>query len=470
MNLTEQKILACLLQREDFFREVFPFLDSSYFESKETRTVYGIIDKYANKYKKRPNLSVLTVTIEKMDLSEQAYDSLIDTLSEIKNTETKDDDFDWLKDTTEKWCQDRAVYNAIRKSIDIIDGSDTKTSKDALPEILRKALSVHFDRSVGHDFIENSEERWRMLTAPEHKIPFDLTKLNQITNGGVSRKTMQIVMAMTNAGKSIFLCHLAASYFMQGMNVLFITCEMAEERIAERIDANLLNTDLDLIKTIPLESYKNKIEKVKAKTTGRLIIKEFPTGVANVNHMRHLIEELEIKKNFKPDVICVDYLNICASTRYRESSGANSYTMVKAIAEELRGLAVEKNVVLWTATQTNRTGANNTDPDMTDVSDSFGLPMTADFMVSLSRTEELDQLNQVMMKQLKNRYSDRSVNVRFVLGLDRPKMTFYDVSDSAQQNISGSGQTPPNAGHGYGHNPNKPKENPDFSEFSFDDD
>tara|TARA_E500000178_G_scaffold356253_1_gene432787 strand:- start:539 stop:1735 length:1197 start_codon:yes stop_codon:yes gene_type:complete len=346
---------------------------------------------------------------------------------------------EWLLDQTETFCQEKAVYNAIMESIHIIDGKDKEQGKGAIPDILTKALSVSFDTHIGHDFLENYEERYEFYHRKEERIPFDIELLNQITKGGIPRKSLNIILAGTGVGKSLAMCHMASANLMDGKNVLYITNEMSEEKIAERIDANLLNVSLDDLKSLPKEMYTKKVKRVRDKTLGKLIIKEYPTASAHVGHFRHLVNELGLKRNFTPDIIYVDYLNICMSQRIRAGSNVNSYTYVKAIAEELRGLAVEKNIPIVSATQTTRSGYSNSDPGMEDVSESFGLPATADLMLAMISTEELEDLDQIMIKQLKNRYSDPGSNKRFVVGIDRSKMRLFDAEEGAQDDILGAG-------------------------------
>ena len=359
-------------------------------------------------------------------------------INELKEEEKPNDE--WLVAETEKFCQEKAIYDAVMNSIQIIDGKDKKLTKDSIPEILSDALGVSFDTHVGHDYIENVDERFDFYHRIEDKIPFDLEFFNKITKGGLPRKTLNVALAGTGVGKSLFMCHVAANCLMQGKNVLYVTMEMAEERIAERIDANLLNLPIDDVHSLPKDLYERKIDLLKMQTTGKLIIKEYPTATAHTGHLRTLLNELKLKRNFSPEIVFVDYLNICASSRFKYNANVNSYTYIKAIAEELRGLAVEMNIPIVSATQTTRSGFNSSDPGLEDTSESFGLPATADFMFALVTSEELDKLDQVMVKQLKNRYNDLTVNKRFVIGIDRSKMKLYDLSQSAQENITDSGQ------------------------------
>jgi replicative DNA helicase len=436
--MLQTTILKNLITNEEFTRKVIPFLKKEYFEGVHG-IVFSEILKFVGKYNKLPTPIALNIELDQSEIHENKYH---DVLNLVK-TLTEDDavDNDWLVDHTEKWCQDRALYLAIMKSISIIDGKDKELGKNALPGILNEALAVGFDDSVGHDYFTDIYERYEFYHKKEEKIPFDLTFFNKICKGGLPAKTLNIILAGTGVGKSLFMCHHAASVISQGKNVLYITLEMAEERIAERIDANLLNVDIASINNISKTAFTTKMNDIARKTHGRLIIKEYPTGAAHAGNFRALIEELKIKKNFKPDMIFIDYLNICSSARIRNMGGSiNSYTYIKSIAEEMRGLAVEFNVPLVSATQTTRAGYDSSDVSLTDTSESFGLPATADLMFALISNEELENLNQIMVKQLKNRYNDPSANKRFIIGVDRAKMKLYDVEDSAQK-IMDSGQT-----------------------------
>lgn len=431
--MLEKVILANLALNEEFARKVIPFIKSEYFHDRVDKTVFDLIDSYSKKYNKFPNKAALAVELSSKDnLGEETFKQCTEF---VEKMELDNADFDWLVDQTEKFCQDKAIYNAIMSSISILDDKSGKLAKGSIPKLLSDALAVNFDTSIGHDFLLDSESRFEFYRRHEEKIPFDLALLNKITKGGLSRKTLNIVLAGTGVGKSMFMCHSAANNLTDGLNVLYITLEMAEERIAERIDANLLDIPLDELALIPKASYDTKVERLKSKTKGRLIIKEYPTACASSSNFRHLIEELKIKKNFVPDIIYIDYLNICASARIKHGANVNSYTYIKAIAEELRGLAVEFDVPIVSATQTTRSGYTSSDLGLEDTSESFGLPATADFMFAIISTEEFESLNQVLVKQLKNRYSDVGSNRRFMLGVDRRKMRFYDVDQDAQENL-----------------------------------
>ena len=433
----ENKILSNLIFVEDYMRKVIPFIKDVYFDNISEKTIFQEILEFVNEYDGLPSKSVLTIEVEnRKDLSEDMFKecvTIIDSFSEEKVDET------WLVNSTEKWCKERAVYLALMESVKIADGKDEKKNRDAIPGILSEALSVSFDDHIGHDYFGDAQSRYEFYHLKEDKIKFDLDMFNKITKGGLPRKTLNIALAGTGVGKSLFMCHQAASCLMEGKNVLYITLEMAEERIAERIDANLFNVDIKSIIELPKPMYDTKVEKIVKKTHGQLIIKEYPTASAHAGHFRALLNELHLKKSFTPDIIFIDYLNICSSSRYKGTI-VNSYTFVKAIAEELRGLAVEANLPIVSATQTTRSGFGSTDVDITDTSESFGLPATADFMFALISTEELEGLNQIMVKQLKNRYNDPTMFKRFVVGIDRSKMKLYNVEDSAQTNIVDSGQ------------------------------
>ena len=433
----ENKILSNLIHVEDYMRKVIPFIKDVYFDNVSEKTIFQEILDFINQYDGLPTKSVLTIEVEnRKDLSEDMFKEcvgIIDSFTDEKVDQT------WLVDSTEKWCKERAVYLALMESVKIADGKDEKKNRDAIPSILSEALSVSFDDHIGHDYFADADSRYEFYHLKEDKIRFDLDMFNKITKGGLPRKTLNIALAGTGVGKSLFMCHQAASCLMEGKNVLYITLEMAEERIAERIDANLFNVDIKSIIELPKPMYDTKVQKITKKTHGQLIIKEYPTASAHAGHFRALLNELHLKKNFTPDIIFIDYLNICSSSRYKGTI-VNSYTFVKAIAEELRGLAVEANLPIVSATQTTRSGFGSTDVDLTDTSESFGLPATADFMFALISTEELEALNQIMVKQLKNRYNDPTMFKRFVVGIDRSKMKLYNVEDSAQKNIVDSGQ------------------------------
>ena len=426
-------ILSNLLYDEVYARKVLPFIRDEYFEERTDRVVFQQIAEYIKSYDGLPTKEVLHIEAEKRDdLTQDEFslvENLIDALQESPSERV------WAEDTTETWCKERAIYLALMKSIQIADGQDEKHSNDAIPDILKDALAVGFDQHVGHDYIDDSEGRYEYYHRKENKIEFDLEMFNKITAGGVSNKTLNIALAGTGVGKSLFMCHYASSVLLQGKNVLYVTCEMAEEKIAERIDANLLNTNIKEVAELPKTIFEKKVNKLREKTQGKLIIKEYPTASAHVGHFRSLLSELKLKKNFIPDIIFIDYLNICASSRYRTAVNVNSYNYVKAIAEELRGLAVEFDVPIFSATQTTRSGFTSTDPDLTDTSESFGLPATADLMIALISSDELEELGQIMVKQLKNRYNDPTYNKRFVVGIDRPKMRLYDCEQEAQDDI-----------------------------------
>lgn len=430
----EQVIFSNLVFNEEYARKVIPFLKDEYFSDYSDRVIFNLINTYSKKYNAFPSKEALAIDLtNKEGISDDAFKKckeIITTLDEDKNTK-----LDWLLDKTETFCQEKAVYNAIMKSIEIIDDRSGKLTKGSIPQILTDALGVSFDTHIGHDFIEDAETRFEFYHTKESRVPFDLEYFNKVTQGGLPKKTLNIILAGTGVGKSLAMCHFAAANMVAGLNVLYITMEMAEERIAERIDANLLDVTLDDLKVLPKDSYDKKMTRLKSKVKGKLVIKEYPTACAGSANFRHLINELKIKKNFIPDVIYIDYLNICMSSRIRNGANVNSYTLVKAIAEELRGLAVEHNVPIISATQTTRSGYSNSDVGLEDTSESFGLPATADFMFALTTSEELEELGQIMVKQLKNRYNDPSVNRRFVLGVDRSKMRLYDVEQSAQEDI-----------------------------------
>lgn len=427
------------MQNEDYMRKVIPFVSEDYFSERVEREVFLVIKKFINKYNKLPTKDALTICVgELTNLTESEFKESSELIDFI-TSKAEPNDLAWLLDTTENFCKDKAIYNAILESIQIIDGK-SDSSKNHLPSLLQDALSVSFDKHVGHDYVEDYTERYDFYHKKEDKIPFDLDFFNKITNSGTPSKTLNVVMAGTGVGKSLFMCHHAANCLTQNKNVLYITCEMAEERIAERIDANLLDMTMDEVKELPKNMYERKVQSATKKMSGKLIIKEYPTATANVNHFKALLEELSMKKKFKPDIIFIDYLNICSAARYNNGANVNSYMYIKAIAEELRGLAVEMNLPIFTATQTNRSGYTNTDVGLEDTSESFGLPATADFMFALITTDELDSLNQVLVKQLKNRYNDQAVNRKFVVGINRGKMKLYDVPSTEQEALVMSGQ------------------------------
>lgn len=430
--MIEQIIFSNLIYNEDYARKVLPFIRSDYFQHRIDQVLLTQILEFINKYHNVPTLSALLVEVENIDyLTDDEYKQLV---SKINNLEPTEVDTQWLLDETEKYCQDRAIYNAIYESISILDGKK-KVDKGSIPNILADALAVSFDTNVGHDFFDDFSTRYDFYHKHEKKIPFDLDFFNRITKGGVPTKTLNVALAGTGVGKSLFMCHCAAANLSKGTNVLYITMEMAEEKIAERIDANLLNVTLDELSILPKDAYTKKIERLQTHTPGRLIVKEYPTAAAGAGHFRHLLNELKIKKSFKPDIIYIDYLNICASSRLKYGANVNSYTYIKSIAEELRGLAVEFDVPIITATQTTRSGYTSSDLGLEDTSESFGLPATADFMFALISTEELQEMNQLVVKQLKNRYNDPAYYRRFVIGVDRAKMKLYDVEQHAQDDL-----------------------------------
>ena len=436
MNL-EVTILCNLLYNEKYARKVLPFLKVDYFTVRSYKIIFLELHEYISQYDALPSLNALSIECqERNDLTEEQFKEIVEVLNVLSDDPK---DHDWLVDSTEKWCQERAIYLSLMESVKIADGQDTKRDKGAIPQILSEALGVSFDQHVGHDYVENATDRFEYYHRKEDKIPFDLEFFNKITKGGLVNKSLNIVLAGTGVGKSLVMCHFAASTLLQGKNVLYITCEMAEEKIAERIDANLLNVPIQKLADLPHPIFEKKIKTLAKKTQGKLIIKEYPTASAHVGHFKSLINDLALKRSIRPDIIFVDYLNICASQRYKGSI-VNSYTYVKAIAEELRGLAVECNVPIVSATQTTRSGFGSTDIDLTDTSESFGLPATADLMFALISTEELEGMNQIMVKQLKNRYHDPTMNKRFCVGIDRAKMRLYDVEESAQEDLVDSGQ------------------------------
>ena len=435
MNI-EATIISNLLHNEEYARKVIVFLKDEYFMDATEKVVFSEIQKFWTKYNDVPSKEALQIAVdEKGDISSTIYEE-VEAL--IKSLGKTDNNPDWLLDETEKFCKDKAVYNAIMESIEIIDGKHKKKKNDGIPDLLSDALAVSFDTHIGHDFLEDSDDRYDFYHSREERIPFDIEYLNKITKGGVTRKSLNIIMAGTGVGKTIGMCHMAAANLSLGKNVLYITMEMAEERIGERIDANLLDIELNRLKDLTKVMYDRKMEQLKQKVKGKIIIKEFPTSQAHTGHFRHLLNELSLKKDFKPDIIYIDYLNICASQRLTGSNSVNSYTYVKAIAEELRGLAVEFNLPIWSATQTTRGGFSSSDVGLEDTSESFGLPATADLFIALIQTEELEELNQIMVKQLKNRYNDVAIFRRFVIGVDKAKMKWYDAEQSAQEDIIGT--------------------------------
>ena len=458
MERIELTILRNLIFNEEYSRKVIPFIEPDYFEERKEKVIFEEITSFIVKYDS-------AITIEALNIEVENRTDLTDTeLNEIREINRSLDDspvdFHWLTDTTEKWCRDRAIYLALMESIQLADGKDDKKGRDAIPSILSDALAVSFDNNIGHDYLLNYEERYEYYHKKEDKIEFDLEYFNKITKGGLPNKTLNIALAGTGVGKSLFMCHHASSVLLQGRNVLYITMEMAEEKIAERIDANLLNIPIQDLTDLPKPMFDKKVTNLSKKTQGQLIIKEYPTASAHSGHFKTLLNELSLKKSFRPDIIFVDYLNICASSRYKANSGVNSYSYIKAIAEALRGLAVEANVPIVSATQTTRSGFASSDVDLTDTSESFGLPATADLMFALISTEELEELNQIMVKQLKNRYNDPTIFKRFIIGIDRSKMRLYDVEQKAQDDILDSGQEEE-------YNDEKAKPKKSFAEFKF---
>ena len=438
MERLELTILRNLVYNEDYSRKVIPFIQPDYFEKKSEKVTFEEIVKFIVKYGSAITVEALGIEIDnRTDLTEGEIKEIRELVSQFNDDLV---DKQWLLDTTEKWCRDRAIYLALMESIHIADGNNKDKNRDAIPSILSDALAVSFDNNIGHDYLQNYEERYEFYHRKEDKIEFDLEYFNKITKGGLPNKTLNIALAGTGVGKSLFMCHLASSVLLQGRSVLYITLEMAEERIAERIDANLLNVPIQQLVDLPRQMFENKVTNISKKTQGTLIIKEYPTASAHSGHFKALLNELALKKSFRPDIIFIDYLNICASSRYKSNLSVNSYSYIKAIAEELRGLAVEFNVPIVSATQTTRSGYGNSDVELTDTSESFGLPATADLMFALISTEELEGLGQIMVKQLKNRYNDPTIYKRFIVGIDRAKMRLYDCEQSAQKDILDSGQ------------------------------
>ena len=459
MERIETTILRNLVYNEEYSRKVIPFIQPAYFEQRIEKVIFEEVVKFIIKYGSSVTLEALNIEVEnRTDLTEEEIKKIRDINSSLTDSPAEPQ---WLIDTTEKWCRDRAIYLALMESIALADGQDDKKGRDAIPSILSDALAVSFDNNIGHDYLQDYEDRYESYHRKEDLIPFDLEFFNKITKGGLPNKTLNIALAGTGVGKSLFMCHVASSVLLQGKNVLYITLEMAEEKIAERIDANLLNVNIQDITDLPRPMFESKVSNLAQKTQGTLIIKEYPTASAHSGHFKALLNELALKKSFKPDIIFIDYLNICASSRYRAGSNVNSYSYIKAIAEELRGLAVEANLPIVSATQTTRSGFASSDVDLTDTSESFGLPATADLMFALISTEELEGLNQIMVKQLKNRYNDPTMNKRFVVGIDRAKMRLYDCEQSAQDDIVDSGQE-----EEY-NKPEEKKPKTSFAEFKF---
>jgi len=437
----ETIILKNLLHNEEYARKVLPFLSKEYFVEHADKLLYGQIDSFINKYNNLPTKEALVIELDGTSLKNEEFEDVTDLLTYVEEQNNEQPDTQWLLETTEKFCQDKAIYNAVVKSIKILDEPEkSQSDKGAIPELLTDALSVNFDPHVGHDYLLDSDDRYLFYHRTEKKIPFDLDFFNKITQGGLSTKTLNIALAGTGVGKSLFMCHVSSSALSQGNNVLYITLEMSEERIAERIDANLLNIRLDDLISLPKKMYEKKMEDLKGTVKGRLIIKEYPTAAASTNHFRALLNELNLKRNFKPDIIFVDYINICSSARIRPGQYVNSYSYIKSIAEELRGLAVEFDVPIMSATQTNRAGFQNTDVGLEDTSESFGLPATADFMFAIISNENLEEAGQILIKQLKNRYSDITSNKKFLVGVDRAKMRLIDLGDASQSDLVDTGK------------------------------
>ena len=437
---TEIAILKNLLQNEEYTRKVLPFLKVEYFTEHADKTLYEKVNNFVNKYNTLPSQEALQIELSETKMNEEEFKDSLNLLKEIDSNAEDYTDINWLLDTTEKFCQDKAIYNAVVDSISILDNPKSTADKGAIPDILSDALSVSFDPHVGHDYIDDSDDRYDYYHRIEERIPFDLDYFNRITKGGLPQKTLNICLAGTGVGKSLFMCHVASSCLAENKNVLYITLEMAEEKIAERIDANLLDIAIDDLHSLPKDLYDSKIANLEKTTKGKLIIKEYPTAAAGVNHFRALLNELNLKRSFVPDIIFVDYLNICTSSRIRSGANVNSYTLIKSIAEELRGLAVENKIPIMSATQTTRAGYSNTDVGLEDTSESFGLPATADLMFAIISTEQMEEVGQIMVKQLKNRYNDPTVNRKFVVGIDRAKMRLFDVDQAAQDELVDNGQ------------------------------
>ena len=439
MERIERTVLSNLIHNEEYTRRVLPFIKEEYFSDRLEKILFSEIYKFVNKYNGLPSKEALSIEMNgSKNVNEDEYKKVTDIISTL-NPEPVN--MDWLRDTTEKFCKDRAIHNAILSGIQIIDGKDKQHTPEYLPEMLSSALSVSFDQKVGHDYLLETKDRFDYYRKKEERLQLDLEYFNKITRGGIPSKTLNICLAGTGVGKTMFMTHITSSILLQGKNVLYITLEMAEERIAERIDANLLNVGMSDLEELPYAMYETKINKLQSKTSGKLIIKEYPTASAHTGHFRSLLKELALKKSFKPDIVFVDYLNICSSARFKAGANVNSYTYIKAIAEELRGMAVENDIPIFSATQTTRSGFVSSDVGLEDTSESFGLPATADFMFAIISSEELDDKNQIMVKQLKNRYNDPTVNRKFILGVDRSKMRFYDVEQTAQTDLVDSGQT-----------------------------
>ena len=437
---TETAILKNLLQNEEYTRKVLPFLKMDYFTENADKIVYDKVHDFVIKYNTLPSKEALVIELQEMKVNEEEFKESIELLDEINSNSEEYTDINWLLDITEKFCQDKAIYNAVVESISILDNPKSKSDKGAIPDILSDALAVSFDPHVGHDYLDDSDARFDYYHRVEDRIPFDLEYFNKISKGGLPQKTFNICLAGTGVGKSLFMCHVAASCLSQNQNVLYITLEMAEEKIAERIDANLLDVSIDDLHELPKDLYDRKISNLNKTIKGKLIVKEYPTASAGVNHFRALLNELNLKRSFVPDIIFVDYINICTSSRIKAGANVNSYTYIKSIAEELRGFAVENKIPIVSATQTTRAGYSNTDVGLEDTSESFGLPATADFMFAIISTEKMEQLGQILVKQLKNRYNDPTINRKFVVGIDRAKMRLFDVSQAAQDELVDTGQ------------------------------
>jgi replicative DNA helicase len=436
--MIEPTVLANLIFNEDYYRRVYPYIKTDYFDDISHKKIFETYSSYVDEFKEPPSIEALKISIDKRkDLNEDAYKNVMDQVSGLARD--PDTNLDWLVSETEKFCQDKDLFNAIRRAILVIDGEDKELDKGSLPELLSESLSISFDTSIGHDYLEDFESRYDFYHRKEERIPFDIELLNKITKGGLPRKSMAVLLATTGGGKSLVKCHVAANAMMAGKNVLYITMEMAEERISERIDANLMDVTIDEVTEMPRDVYEKRMGRIKGKATGKLVVKEYPTGSAHVGHFRHLINELRMKRGFKPDIIFIDYLNICASARIKGAAAANSYTLVKSIAEEVRGLAMEYNCAVVTSSQFNRDGYGNSDVDLTNTSESMGITHTADCILGLITSEDLDNLGQLMIKQLKNRWGDLGYYRRFVVGIDRAKMKLYDLEDSAQSGVSQDG-------------------------------
>ena len=464
----EALILKNLIHNEEYSRKVLPFLKKDYFMEHADKLLYTQVESFINKYNNLPTKEALVIELDNTPLKDEEFENVTGLLDYLEGQENEQSDITWLLETTEKFCQDKAIYNAVVSSIKILDEPEkSKDDKGAIPELLTDALSVSFDPHVGHDYLLDSDDRYLFYHRTEKKIPFDLEYFNKITGGGLSSKTLNIAMAGTGVGKSLFMCHFAANCLSQGYNVLYITLEMAEERIAERIDANLLNVRLDDLVSLPKSMYDKKMEDLRSKFSGRLIIKEYPTAAASTNHFRALLNELNLKRNFKPNIIFVDYINICSSARIKPGQYVNSYSYVKSIAEELRGLAVEFDVPIMSATQTNRQGFQNTDVGLEDTSESFGLPATADFMFAIISNDKLEEVNQILVKQLKNRYGDPTVNKKFLVGIDRAKMKLIDLGDESQSDLVDTGKVEEKGDDTPVFDASTKKNKKDFGEFKF---